>query len=94
MIIFIKNFEKSNFTYNFSIKAKNWIIGQTGQTCDDACTAHGRSCNAGEMSKITSEKLMAEKVKEAGHTCKKFGGHRGYAGSPIYRHNQEDCFYL
>ena len=46
------------------------------------------------MSKITSETLMAEKVKEAGHTCKKFGGHRGYAGSPIFRRSQEDCFYL
>lgn len=46
------------------------------------------------MSKITSQKLMAEKVKEAGHTCEKFGGHRGYAGSPIYRRTQKDCFYL
>ena len=46
------------------------------------------------MSKITSEDLMKEKVKEAGYSCKKIGGHRGYAGSPIYRRNQEDCFYL
>ena len=53
------------------------------------------------MSKITSEKLMMEKVKEAGHTCKKIGGHRGYAGSPIFLRypifplrSQEDCFYL
>ena len=46
------------------------------------------------MSKITSENLMTEKVKEAGYTCKKISGHRGYAGSPLYRRSQEDCFYL
>ena len=46
------------------------------------------------MSKITSEALMTEKVKVAGYTCKKIGGHRGYAGSPLYRRSQEDCFYL
>ena len=46
------------------------------------------------MSKITSENLIKEKVKEAGYTCKKVSGNRDYAGSPIYRRSQEDCFYL
>ena len=85
---------KLKFTFNFSIEVQHWFIGETGQTCNDACSAIGRSCIAGHMSIITSEELMKEKVKEAGYTCKTIVGHRGYAGSPIYRRSQEDCFYL
>ena len=72
----------------------HWVVGKTGQACNSVCAETGRTCNPGEMSKITSGALIIEAVKQAGLTCSRVSGHRSYAGSPIYRHGPKDCWYF
>jgi len=72
----------------------HWVVGKTGQACNSVCSETGRTCNPGEMSKITSGALIIEAVKQAGLTCSRVSGHRSYAGSPIYRHGPKDCWYF
>ena len=71
---------------------RNWFLGDRGKTCDDTCSKIGRVCNAAKQSMLTTNKLVQEKMQEAGYTCKGFHGSRSYAGTPFSTgRKNDDC---
>ena len=82
------------FTINFIIllePAGPWILGESGETCNQVCSKVGRYCNDEKQSAIISNQLVAEKMAEAGYKCKGFHGARGYPGTPFSTGRKDDC---
>ena len=55
------------------------------------CSRIGGICNIDAQSSLTTNELVAEKMLEAGYTCKGFHGSRGYAGTPFATGRSDDC---
>ena len=69
-----------------------WVLGELGETCDQVCYETGRVCSSNKQSSLTTNKLLAKAMDEAGHTCKGFHGPRDYAGTPFSKGKEgEDC---
>ena len=68
-----------------------WILGESAETCNQVCSKTGRYCNAEKQSALISDQLVAEKMAEAGYTCKGFHGARGYPGTPFSTGRKDDC---
>ena len=84
----------NTFSINFVIILGNsgpWILGEPGETCQQVCNKKGQYCNAEMQSTLTTNELLAEKMAEAGYTCKGFHGARNYAGSPFSTGRNDDC---
>ena len=57
-----------------------------------ACRKRGQGCNADKQSSLVTNKLVAEKMAEAGYTCKGFHGARNYPGTPFSTgRSNDDC---
>ena len=67
------------------------MLGNFGDSCMKTCSKTGRVCNIEAQSALNSDKLVAEKMAEAGYNCKGFHKARGYAGSPFATGRNDDC---
>jgi len=68
-----------------------WILGEPGETCQQVCDKKGQYCNDERQSTLTTNQLVAEKMAEAGYTCKGFHGARDYPGTPFSTGRNDDC---
>ena len=63
-----------------------------GVNCDRTCNQYGKTCDASEMSKITTNDKVNAAFKEAGYTCKSNLGSRSYTGAPFSTgRSPDDC---
>ena len=69
-------------------------MADNGGTCDAACTALGKSCNAAKMSTLTSAELAEPAYLEAGYTCPSITDCRTYAGAPFRRSTSGSCTWI
>ena len=71
---------------------RNWVLGEPALTCNEVCSKTGRYCNSNVQSNLITDDLVAEKMLEAGYTCKKFfAACRSYAGTPFFHPNGDEC---
>ena len=88
---------KFNFLHYFSIHVAlttgSWVLGDTGETCQDACTKMGSNCNAEKQSSLTTNELLDAAMLEAGYKCKGFANKpSSHDGAPFSTNRQgDDC---
>ena len=66
-------------------------MGANGQVCDTVCSAVGKSCDASEHNKLTTNELVGAAFAEAGYTCNGYHDARDYAGTPFSTGRSDDC---
>ena len=55
--------------FYYFVVVRNWLLGNPGETCKQACSKTGRICNVEKQSYLSIEALIKEKMLEAGHVC-------------------------
>lgn len=71
-----------------------WILGEVGQSCNDACDGIGSTCTISNiLNEIDSEEKMQEKMSDAvgGETCNQVRQHGN--ASFVYNINNRTCTY-
>ena len=83
--------------YGTAARSYKWVLGQTGDICDNVCAAHGLSCSSADQTLLTSCELMLDAMRQAGETCtcETTPGyeHKDYAGSP-YVKDGDKCIHF
>ncbi len=81
----------------YGTAVRKWVLGQTGDVCNDVCAAHGLSCSSADQTLLTSCELMLDAMRQAGETCtcETTPGYeyKDYAGTP-YVWNGDKCVHF
>ena len=70
----------------------DWVMGDTGKTCNQVCGDRDQECNVEEMNKLTSTEKVGAAFESAGYTCRSFHAPRDYPGTPFSTgRTNDDC---
>ena len=87
------NFNFLQSFFHVVLRTGSWVLGDTGETCQEACTKTGTNCNAKKQSSITTNELLGTAMLEAGYKCKGFASKpSSHDGAPFSTNRQgDDC---
>ena len=68
----------------------SWILGESGETCEQVCSKKGQYCNAEQQSAVITSGLVKEKMAEAGYICKGFHAASDVPGTPFSTGRKDD----
>ena len=82
-------------SFSVALNEGMWVLGPNGKSCDEVCADNDRLCTSNSIEKqssLTTNKLLAASMLEAGYTCKGYRVGTGYLGSPYSTgRTNDDC---
>merc|ERR1740117_2124406 len=77
-----------------SAKSVTWVRGAKGATCDNTCSALGKTCDTSYMNVLTNYYSLTAAFAEAGYTCIDVAGPSGYNQPLSTEANPNDCYFI
>ena len=82
-------------SFSVALNEGMWVLGPNGKSCDEVCADNDRLCTSNSIEKqssLTTNKLLAASMLEAGYSCKGFRVGTGMVGSPYSTgRTNDDC---